>query len=473
MRGRHRPAEWDALTPAELGCLRAVREQLGPAAFDEVPLDVLVCFVRGSVDEKDWAATTASHLRDTLQWRAESTFCASANLEAPPSGRAAFEAAFQAGPVGHDRDGRAIIVERLGRVAPRDFCTAWPSAAFMSHCIYNKEATRSLCRELSHGNGRRLYKVVVILDLAGLGLQHGSRAFLQLLQLYVAKFDHSYPEFMTSMIMINAPLVFNAVWALVKPMLPAETVAKVQVYGGERQYRPAFERAGFTFDVPLRDAPLSWSREMARVAPGGVAPPPFVPEADRAALLTLRGSSDARYAAALLIARVMRGHAQRNRTAELLRLRRARLCAPVISPVKVAVKSGSAVGAALRRRRPSKPRELSGTPGTSADEPSSPQRSPRLRIRRPSGSLPDAGIAGTATAEEPPSGRWATPTRAPFPRGEPRKLGKAVVPTAFDGAGEAVEVSASPMSVIDVGVARLVSPRGKPLRTPPVVAQLL
>ena len=345
----------------------------------------------------------------------------------------------------------------------------------MSQCIYNKEATRSLCRELSHGSGKRLYKVIIILDLAGFGLQHGNRAFLQLLQLYISKFNNAYPEFMTSMVMINAPLVFNAVWALVKPMLDAETVAKVQVYGGERQYRPAFERAGFTFDVPLRDAPLSWSREMARVAPGGVAPPPFVPEDDRAALLTLRGGGDARYAAALLIARVVRGHAQRSRTAELLRLRRVRLCAPVISPFKVAVQGSSAVGAALRRRLPSKPRALCGT-GTSADEPSLPQPSPRLRTHRPSGSSSDAGIAGAAAAEEPPSGAWAPPARAPLPCDEPRKLGKVVVPTAFDGAGEAVEVSASPTSitaVIDVDVARLVSPRGNPLRTPPVFAQLL
>ena len=77
-----------------------MRERLGPATFDAVPFDMLVCFLRGSVDEKDWAGATAMHLRDTLAWRADSTFSAAANLEAPPSGRAAFEAAFQAGPVG-------------------------------------------------------------------------------------------------------------------------------------------------------------------------------------------------------------------------------------------------------------------------------------------------------------------------------------------------------------------------------------
>jgi len=443
MRG-HRPAEWDALSSAELSCLRAVRERLGPAAFDAVPSDELVCFVRGSADEKDWVAATTAHLRETLAWRSTDSVSAASNLEAPPTGRAAFEAAFQAGPVGRDRDGRAIIVERLGRIAARDFCSAWPAGAFMSQCIYNKEATRSLCRELSHGGGRRLYKVIIILDLAGFGLQHSSRAFIALLQTYVAKFSDAYPEFMTSMIMINAPLVFNAIWAVVKPMLDAETVAKVQVYGGERQYRPAFERAGFTFDVPLRDAPLSWSREMARVAPGGVAPPPFAPEADRAALLTLRSGFDAkrRSAAALLIAKVVRGYAQRKRTAELLRLHKgARLC----SPVKAAVKSGSAVGAALRRRRPSKQRALGGSSGT--------------------GSTADDSSASS------PSG-----VSSPPPRPSLRLRGRRPSGSALSAEGDA---SASPTSVIDVGVARLVSPCGNSPRsrlvpgTTSVVAQLL
>jgi hypothetical protein len=41
----------------------------------------------------------------------------------------------------------------------------------------------------------------------------------------------------------------------------------VHVYGSEKQWGPAFERAGFSFTAPLCDSDVSWSREMARLAP--------------------------------------------------------------------------------------------------------------------------------------------------------------------------------------------------------------
>ena len=181
------PAEWDCLTPAEFAVCKAVREQLGAEAFEALPLDTLVCFVRGYAHEKDWHASCIEHLTATLAWRAEPAVAAViANLDRdqPPPRRADFEAAFQAGPVGRDRDGHAVILERLGSILAREFCSAWPVGAFMEQCIYNKEATRTLCRELSHSGGRRVYKVAVILDLTGLCMQHVSRAFLGLLQVH-------------------------------------------------------------------------------------------------------------------------------------------------------------------------------------------------------------------------------------------------------------------------------------------------
>ena len=320
------PAEWDCLTPAEFAVCKSVRERLGAEAFEAVPLDTLVCFVRGSMHDQDWHASCIEHLTTTLAWRAEPAVATvianlAAPAPAPPPRRADFEAAFQAGPVGRDRDGHAIILERLGGILAREFCTAWPVGAFMDQCIYNKEATRSLCRELSHSGGRRVYKVAIILDLTGLSMQHASRAFLGLLQSYITQFNNAYPEFMSAMYFINAPLVFNAVWALVRPMIDPEILAKVHVYGSEKQWGPAFERAGFSFDAPLCDSNVSWSREMARLAPGGRVPPPFVPEKERRMLRAL--CPHRRREAALYIAKMVRGRAQRKRYAELQRLRQA------------------------------------------------------------------------------------------------------------------------------------------------------
>ena len=121
------PAEWDCLTSAEFGVCKAVRERLGAEAFEAVPLDTLVCFVRGYAHEQDWHASCIEHLQSTLAWRAEpavATVIANLDRELPPPRRADFEAAFQAGPVGRDRDGHEIILERLGGILAREFCTA-------------------------------------------------------------------------------------------------------------------------------------------------------------------------------------------------------------------------------------------------------------------------------------------------------------------------------------------------------------
>ena len=40
------PAEWDCLTSAEFAVCKSVRDRLGAEAFEAVPLDTLVCFVR-------------------------------------------------------------------------------------------------------------------------------------------------------------------------------------------------------------------------------------------------------------------------------------------------------------------------------------------------------------------------------------------------------------------------------------------
>ena len=82
-----------------------------------------------------------------------------------------WEAAWPSGPIGHDREGRAVVVDRIGQIIPRS-CADFDEEAFLQHALYSKEAARTYCRALSHKGGRRVYKVVQIVDLAGFGMQH-------------------------------------------------------------------------------------------------------------------------------------------------------------------------------------------------------------------------------------------------------------------------------------------------------------
>ena len=205
-------AEWQPLNEQERAVVTALSQRL--AGFDTVAPDLLVAFVRGHLT--DGVDTTEQLLRKCLEWRALPEVQADSATLKPLSGRRAFEAMYQAGPVGRDAEGRAIVMERVGALPMASLCQLRPldEEALIRHYLYTKEACRTLCRELSHAAGRRVYKAVMIVDLCGLSLSHTKPSALRLFQLLIAKFQDSYPEFMVATYVINAPALFTGLVSL-------------------------------------------------------------------------------------------------------------------------------------------------------------------------------------------------------------------------------------------------------------------
>lgn len=163
--------EWDPLTSEELQVCSHLSGCAWPEQnFGDIPVDLLVCFVRGYAHEANWAGETRRLLADALRWRSKER-ADSAIASGPPARRVQWEAAWPSGPIGHDREGRAVVVDRIGQIIPRS-CADFDEDAFLQHALYSKEAARTYCRALSHKGGRRVYKVVQIVDLAGFGMQH-------------------------------------------------------------------------------------------------------------------------------------------------------------------------------------------------------------------------------------------------------------------------------------------------------------
>ena len=79
--------------------------------FGDIPVDLLVCFVRGYAHEANWAGETRRLLADALRWRSKER-ADSAIASGPPARRVQWEAAWPSGPIGHDREGRAVVVDR-------------------------------------------------------------------------------------------------------------------------------------------------------------------------------------------------------------------------------------------------------------------------------------------------------------------------------------------------------------------------
>jgi hypothetical protein len=64
----------------------------------------------------------------------------------------------------------------------------------------------------------------------GVGLSHLSGEVKRLIHTLTKYDQDNYPEMLGRICIINAPMVFKAIWALVKPLLNPRTLSKIQVW---------------------------------------------------------------------------------------------------------------------------------------------------------------------------------------------------------------------------------------------------
>lgn len=130
---------------------------------------------------------------------------------------------------GYDKEGAPVYLMPIGR---------WEMRA----CIENGDIVPSLRyiyqvleNIISTANKQGIYEGIVICDFDGFGYrQVAHRGVLQGMQEVLRVFESNYPEVLKAAFVINAPKVFNYLFALVKPMLNSRTLGKVQIFGANR-----------------------------------------------------------------------------------------------------------------------------------------------------------------------------------------------------------------------------------------------
>ena len=79
--------------------------------------------------------------------------------------------------------------------------------------------------------GSRVDKTVTILDLKGISLSHISKQVYNFIQIASTIAQNNYPECLGNMFIINSPMLFSGVWALIKGWLDKKTQDKIQIIG--------------------------------------------------------------------------------------------------------------------------------------------------------------------------------------------------------------------------------------------------
>jgi hypothetical protein len=100
--------------------------------------------------------------------------------------------------------------------------------------------------------GFRVYKHISIVDLKNLKMSHFSKDVRNVIKSIISLGSIYYPESLWKLYLINAPTVFRAIWAVVKPMVHPETLAKTFILGGKSDYLPVLQREG----LPAESIPL-------------------------------------------------------------------------------------------------------------------------------------------------------------------------------------------------------------------------
>jgi len=237
------------------------------ARFPDEPANYYACRLLRA--RKYSVAAALSLLKDTVAWRTERRV---RELAATPAyellGGVALDELMPLHPKAYfpfpDKEGRPIYVERTGLVDAALLNSLTSMDHYEAHHIHAFETdVRRLMSLASRGAGRPVTSLVTILDMSEMTMKlTGSDA-----RAYVGRMQHIdstyFPETLGRMLIINAPTLFTAAWAMVKGFLDERTVRKIKILGGASSWMPELLKL-----IDIEHVPTEYGGHF--VVPGGL-----------------------------------------------------------------------------------------------------------------------------------------------------------------------------------------------------------
>lgn len=135
-----------------------------------------------------------------------------------------------------DKKGRPIYIERLGHLKIDEVFKLTTEERLIKHYIQSYETLMRLrfpaCSAIA---GQRIEQGLNILDLTGGSMKILSKKVYALIQLASKVGSDYYPEIMGQTFIVNAPMLFSGVWAVIKGFLDEKTRKKILIKGGSYQ----------------------------------------------------------------------------------------------------------------------------------------------------------------------------------------------------------------------------------------------
>ena len=135
-----------------------------------------------------------------------------------------------------DKKGRPIYIERQGQLKVDDVFKITTEERLVKHYIKSYELLLKLrfpaCSAVA---GQRIEQGLTVLDLHGGSTKILSKKVYGMIQLASKIGSDYYPEIMGQCFIVNAPMLFTGVWAVVKGFIDEKTRKKITILGGKYQ----------------------------------------------------------------------------------------------------------------------------------------------------------------------------------------------------------------------------------------------
>jgi hypothetical protein len=135
-----------------------------------------------------------------------------------------------------DKKGRPMYIECQGRLNIDKLFQISTEERVLRHYIQSYEVLLRLrfpaCSAVA---GTRIEQGLSILDLTGGSSKMLSKKVYSLIQLAAKVGSDYYPEIMGQCMIVNAPMIFTGVWAIVKGFLDEKTRKKITIFGSKYQ----------------------------------------------------------------------------------------------------------------------------------------------------------------------------------------------------------------------------------------------
>jgi len=216
---------------AALGKLKASINEIDGCCADDLDEIMLIRFIRGYWQEKDREATTTAYLQRTIKFREEWDSDAALGMEFDREAK--FFEMWPQDYHGCDKRGHPLYIEKTSAVDPELIFEEFSVDELKKFHIQMQEKLNFLKEKSSEETGHMTYKAIVIMDMSDLSRKHLGKSFRGPIQEILQIDQYYYPESLYKLYLINCPLVFRMLWAVIKPWLHPLTAARINILGDD------------------------------------------------------------------------------------------------------------------------------------------------------------------------------------------------------------------------------------------------